>query len=482
MLDALARRPRYAALLAAATLACGTERPSAIASYDAGADPFARADGQTDDAGPTARPASAYPSYDLTLTLPYMAEARTFDVVVEPRATRLDVHFNVDTTGSFTGEIANLKASLGNFVIPRLRERVPDLAMGVSRFADFPVAPFGRGTDRAYDLLAPITTDYSRVFGAVNGLDQPLQNGGDLPEAWAEALYQIATGEGLRANGGAIVIPAFVAPPGTPTNASPGGVGFRTGAARVVVNITDAPTHEPVTYGDQVTGTHALSQVSTALRAVNARLIGIASGDASRAQMERLAANTGAIVPAVVGRCNTGIAGAARPSIADRCPLVFDIGADGAGIGAAVVDAIVSFLDALAFQTVTASAVSDPGGFVQAVHAIEATAPEGTAVPERQDRVPVGMPDGLDDTFVNVQTRTRLTFRVIARNTTRVALEYPQLFFARVQLVGDGVVVGERIVRVIVPEAPKPDAGVDAARAGDLGAVSDAAPDGAAAP
>lgn len=476
MLAAPSRRPWYAALAAVAALACGSERPGGIGGYDGGVDPFARPDAQQVDTGPGARPASAYPAFDLTLTLPYMAEARTFDVIVEPRATRLDVHFNVDTTGSFTGEIANLKSSLGNFVIPRLRERVPDLAIGVSRFADFPLPPFGRSTDRAYDLIAPVTTDYNRVLGAVNGLDQPLQNGGDIPEAWAESLYQIATGEGLRGNGGALVIPAFTPPPGTPANASPGGVGFRTGAARVVVNITDAPSHEPQSYGDQVSGTHSLAQVLAALRAVNARLIGIASGEGSRFQMERLAAGSGASVPAEAGRCNTGVGGAARAAVNDRCALVFDIGADGVGIGAAVVDAIVSFLDALAFEAVTASAVSDPGGFVQAIHAIEATAPQGTPLPERQDRAPRDSPDGLDDTFTGVQTRTRLTFRVIARNTTRPSEEYPQLYFARVQLVGDGVVVGERVVRVIVPEGPKPDAGVDAS------ALQDAAVDGASAP
>jgi hypothetical protein len=123
---------------------------------------------------------------------------------------------------------------------------------------------------------------------------------------------------------------------------------------------------------------------------------------------------------------------------------------------------------------------------VQAVHAIEAVAPEGTAAPEVRDRLPAGMPDGLDDTFVNVQTRTRLTFRVIARNTTHREEEYPQLYFARVQLLGDGVVVGERVVRVIVPEGPKPDAGpeagVDAAREGDAQAVDEAGLDAAAAP
>ncbi|MFO0628726.1 MAG: hypothetical protein U0325_24335 [Polyangiales bacterium] len=457
------RRGRHLALALLALVGCGTERPDSAPRIDAG-DPFsARLDAP--NGGSASRPPSGYPAYDLTLTLPFRGEARSFEVTVEPRATRLDVHFNVDTTGSFSGEIANLKSSLGNFVIPRLRERAADLALGVSRFADFPLSPFGFQTDRPYDLLSPVTTDFGRVFGAVNGLDQPLQNGGDIPESWLESLYQIATGAGLRS--GAFTIPTVQQPAGTPSTATPGGVGFRTGAARVVVNITDAPSHTPDSYGEAVVGTHGQQQVLDALRAVNVRLIGIASGDGARAQMERLAIGTGAVSPATNGRCATGIGGAARQATGDRCPLVFDIGADGVGLGNAVVEAIVSFLDGLAFSSVTATTVSDPGAFVQAVHAISATAPEGTALPEARDRLPTGAPDGLDDTFENVLTRTQLTFRIIARNTTVRETEFPQLFFARVQLVGDGVVVGERTVRVIVPEGPKVDGGVDAGGATD---------------
>jgi hypothetical protein len=478
------RRGRLLPLALLTLAGCGTDRPDAAPRPDAG-DPFrAREDAAT--AVTSTRPASGYPAYDLTLTLPFRGEARSFEVTVEPRASRLDVHFNVDTTGSFSGEIANLKSSLGNFVIPRLRERAADLALGVSRFADFPVSPFGFQTDRPYDLLAPVTTDFGRVFASVNSLDQPLQNGGDIPEAWLESLYQIATGAGLR--NAAFSIPTVLPPAGTPSTATLGGVGFRTGAARVVVNITDAPSHTPDSYSEAAAGTHSLQQTLDALRAVNARLIGIASGDGSRAQMERLAIGTGAVTAAVNGRCATGIGGVARSPTGDRCPLVFDISADGTGLGNAVVEAIVSFLDGLAFSSVTAATVSDPGGFVQAVHAISATAPEGTALPEARDRLPSGTPDGLDDTFENVLTRTQLTFRIIARNTAVRETEFPQLFFARVQLVGDGVVVGERTLRIIVPEGPKVDGGVDAgggstavdaALPGDLPGVVEAGADAA---
>jgi hypothetical protein len=55
---------------------------------------------------------------------------------------------------------------------------------------------------------------------------------------------------------------------------------------------------------------------------------------------------------------------------------------------------------------------------------------------------------------------------VHVRNTRAPEQEYPQLFYVRVVLLGDGLVVGERVLRIIVPEGPKPDSGVDVPRNG----------------
>ena len=138
---------------------------------------------------------------------------------------------------------------------------------------------------------------------------------------------------------------------------------------------------------------------------------------------------------------------------------MFDIAEDGTGLGAALVDGILRFLDSLAFAQVSGRATDDPHGFVQAIEAVSARVPDGATPPLRADLAPAGMPDGVMDTFTTVPTRTRLTFRVRLRNTTRPETEFPQLYFVRVTLVGDGVTVDERIVRVIVPEGPKPDGG-----------------------
>jgi hypothetical protein len=448
-------------VLAWALGGCADERPPGLGAVDAGDVPPVI----TSDLGPPRpdgslppRGASGYPAYDLTVTLPFGGREQTFEMEAEPRATRLDVHLNVDTTGSFNGEIANLKLALGTNIIPSLRARVADLAMGVSRFGEFPVAPFGRDTDLPYNLLTPITTDLSRVTTAVNSLDRPLQNGGDPPEPWGEALFQIATGAGLTGlpTGN---IAAFVPPAGTAPGSVVGGVGFRAGAARVVINVTDAPSHEPTDYGDTVPGTRSTQQAGAALQMIGARMIGIASGDGSRPQMEALAVRTGAVAPATGGRCATGIRGGTRPPVGGMCPLVFDIAEDGSGLGAVLVDGILRFLDSLAFAAVSGEAGEDPHRFIGAIEAERAVVPDGVTAPTRADQAPAAMPDGVMDTFLTVPTRTRLTFRVHLRNTTVRETEYPQLYFVRVRLIGDGLVVDERTVRVIIPEGPKPDAG-----------------------
>lgn len=454
------------ALVATALGCAGDPLPPAISGQAVddvplGPDPFGP-DSSFSDSGLPPRGVNPYPRYDLSFVLPYNDPEQTFTVDVEPRAGRLDVHFSIDTTGSFGGEIQALKRSLQDTLIPQLRMRVNTLAIGVSRFGDFPVRPFGMASDRPYDLLSPVTTDFDRAARAVFSLDRPLQNGGDPPESWIEALYQIATGAGLA--GGPTAIERFRPRPDVPGAGTAGGVGFREGSARVVVNVTDAPAHDASDYGTAVPGAHTMEQAAAALRAAGVRAIGIASGEPARAQLQYFAMQTGAAVPPDGGRCLTGFRGASRPPVSGVCPLVFDIGDDGTGLADTTVDAITRFLDSLAFRSVTGTAEGDVRGFVTRLEAFAATPPAGASQPRREDRLPAAMPDGVAETFSDVATRTRLSFRVHLRNTRVQSEEYPQLFFLRVLLTGDGFLVGERVVRVIVPEGPKPDSGVDAAR------------------
>jgi hypothetical protein len=449
----------------ATTTACSDERPPAISGqrfddvppFDAG--DLVVDDAATFDVALPPRGVNPYPAYDLSFTLPYNGPEQNFMLDVEPRAGRLDVHFSIDTTGSFGGEIYALKTSLQDVLVPRLRDRVTDLAIGVSRFGDFPLRPYGISTDSPYDLLTPITTDFTRVARAVFSLDRPLQNGGDAPESWIEALYQIGSGEGL--SNGVSTVARFTPRGDVQGSGTEGGVGFRRGSARVVVHVTDATSHDPFDYGTFVPGTHSLSQAASALQRVGARVIGIASGEPARAQLQQFAVLTGAVVPPEGGRCLTGLRGLSRPPIGGMCPLVFDIGSDGTGLADSILDAITRFLDSLAFRTVSGATEGDVHQFVNSIEALSAVPPAGVAQPRREDRLPAGMLDGVPDTFTDVATRTRLAFRVRLRNTRVMSDEFPQVFFLRVTLVGDGVVLGARVLRVLVPEGPKPDSAVD---------------------
>ena len=109
------------------------------------------------------------------------------------------------THAGFGEEIDALQSDLVSRVLPEIRERAEEVAVGVGRFEDFPVSPFGSESDRPFTLLSGITTSEARASSALAALDDPLGQGGDTPESSAEALYQIATGDGFRLLGVPVV-------------------------------------------------------------------------------------------------------------------------------------------------------------------------------------------------------------------------------------------------------------------------------------
>ena len=445
--------------------ACGSDHPPPAGNLDAGRriDSGPVDGGREDAAGDaaTGRPVRpTLPPADLEVTLPYLDPEVVLPLSVNVSdVASLDVHFSIDTTGSFFDEIDALQAGLDERIVPELADRIRDVAFGVSRFEDFPESPFGATGDSPFRLVTPVTTDLDRVRSAVASLDMPIGNGGDQPEAGAEALWQIATGDGYSLGGHAYVQPYSA--PGAPASATAGGVGFREGSLRIVVHVTDATTHVPADYNVAFPSTHDLGEAASALERIDAHVIGIASGSVPRAELEGLAIATGAVAPAVGAGCPTGIGGASNPPISGICPLVFDIDSDGTGLSDAIVDAIVDFLDTIAYREVYGVTRDDRLGFVRAIEAVRATAAAGTPAPTRADARP---PDGIEDTFVDVRAGATLDFALHLQNVAVTPADYDQVFRVGVELRGDDLVLLRRTIRITVPRGrlARPDAGASA--------------------
>ena len=387
------------------------------------------------------------------------ARALTFDTNIR----KADVVFNMDTTGSMRQEIDNIQASLRTTVIPGIDALIDDAAFGVTEFEDFPVATFGNafcngGTDpdTPFKLLQQVTTDDRRVQDAVDLWDDPLGCGQDLPESGVEALYQIASGDGVTFTGGSV--PTFVEDPLTPGGGSIGGVGFRDDAFPIVVHITDNVSHprsDYVTAG--ITEAHSRADVIDAFEDVSVRFVGIATNPAvARAELVDLATDTGAVIPPnAMDLCETGVAGGTLlPEMADDgtlfCPLVFNARTNGSGLSSTLVDAIGDLVTSIQLDSVSLRVLGDPNGFVQATIPRAATPPAGAPAPTVADRDG----DSIFDSFVDISPGTVVSFTVLAFNDAVPRVPEDQVFTVTLQVVGDDVtVLDETTVVIVVPRA-----------------------------
>jgi len=429
-----------------------------LAGRDGGGRPSIRPDG-----GPILPPS------DEALELPFGAAPLVYELSGEAGLGVLDLHLSVDTSGSIDREIDELQASLTDDILPALRDVVPELSVGVSRFEDFPLQPYGnpartgQRADRPYELLTAITSDVRSIEAAVRKLDTPLGIGGDAPESGAEALFQVATGDGYEVAGDEL-IPPFDGD-AEEGGGVLGGVGFRPGALHVVLHITDAPTHLPADYEEWFPGTRTLEEAGAALAGLEARVISIVSGACvddgvpcnegsvrrARDELEHLAFMTGAVTEAVDDECPHGIEGAPHPTHEDVCPLVFDVSDEGEGLAETFTEGVITLIEDIRFAKVTAIAADDPLGFVKRIEPVG-----GDDSPRAADLVPSGAPDGRPDTFVDVRGGAMLRFAITLRNDRLVPREQPQSFRVVLRVLGDDLIMAERTLRIVVPAGSLP--------------------------
>jgi hypothetical protein len=405
----------------------------------------------------------------------------------------LDVFFLMDTTGSMSGEIANLQGALNSTVVPQIQGAVANTQFGVGAQEDFPVDPygspscsFGDGTpDQAFKLRTAITSNISSVQAGVNGLrtagGSTIGCGSDTPEGALEGIYQAATGEGISGPS-PINIPA--------NHSGIGGVGFRAGTMPIIVGISDAATHGVGETGtctspnDGYAGTvatvaHSRAQTKTALSNICARYVGIAAFDGtagvcqSVSYMTDIATATGARVspsawdvgtrPAgcASNQCCTGQNGVGQATDASGlCPLVFDVSTSGTGVGANIATGI-----SLLARFATFDVPTQKQGVTTDINGVPLPAPHTTAdfikmvtpVSFVKPPPPPTIPDPTFDstTFHNVTPGTKVSFTVNAFNDFVMATGDAQIYRATIQVTASGCnVLDQRDVLILVPPIP----------------------------
>jgi hypothetical protein len=345
---------------------------------------------------------------------------------IEAELARADVLFLVDTTASMQEEIAEIRDGLRDTIAPGIADAIPDSALGVASFADFPVGMCGepRDGDVPFRLVVPITDDLNRVQAAVDSLD--LNNGLDRPESQVEALYQVATGEGI----GTYVAPSF----GCPT----GGLGypcFRADALPVVLLFTDAPFHSgpggtnPYSMCPIVPSPHTYSEARDALDRLSIRVMGLYSGNGEgRGDLVAIARDTGALG-------------------SDGSPLVFDIGERGSSLSTSVVEAIRTLADVIEFDVDTVlvdpdlSDSVDPRDFVEEVIPIRA---------EPMDRIRAI--DRATGRFLGVRAGTRVYYQLRLRAGLVSPTREPQRYLLEIVFRGDARTrLGSLIIEIVIP-------------------------------
>jgi len=145
-----------------------------------------------------------------------------------------DVVLLVDRTGSMGGAITNVKRNMAG-VIASVKASQPDARFAVAQYCDFgDPAP-------AFTRLQNLTGDDAAVLAAVDSI--ALCDGGDVPEAQLNALWEIGSGA----------------------------IAFRPDSSRIVAWFGDAPGHDP-------SGGHTESEATATLEQIGAKVVAVSVG------------------------------------------------------------------------------------------------------------------------------------------------------------------------------------------------------------
>lgn len=334
------------------------------------------------------------------------------NLVLRAEIGNADIVFLIDATASMRQEIEQIRKRLRDRIAPGINEAIPGARLGVATFADFPAGNYGDpATDYPFRLHLRTSSELEQVQAAVDSIR--LGNGMDEPESQVEALYQLATGEGIGA-----YVPASLGCPG-------GGRGyacFRDDALPVVLLFTDASFHEGPgghsRYSPAVLGLtpHSYADAVDALNGLGAKVIGFDSGPGSLAgnHLRALARDTG--------------------TVDDRGqPLVFDIGPTGTNLENDVVDAVRTFASTLVQDVDAYARDADPDDGVDVETWVQALVPVSADPPEGVEAI-----DLENNVFRGVTVGTLITFEILVSAGVVEPGPEPLVVLADIVFRGDG--------------------------------------------
>ena len=146
-------------------------------------------------------------------------------VCLPPGPPKADIVIGIDTTGSMGGEIRQMKENVADFASD-VRQQTPnsDIRFALVTYKDYPAsysacgysAQYGSVGDQAFRVEAPIGTPDPEILDQIDLLSAG--GGGDGPEAYTRLLWEVLQTDS--------------------------GIGFRPGAARVILNVCDDVPHD----------------------------------------------------------------------------------------------------------------------------------------------------------------------------------------------------------------------------------------------
>ena len=242
--------------------------------------------------------------HEIKVTLkPRQEKTVNLDLSLPPLPTALDVFFLVDTSNSMETTISGLRRGMQQ-IIDDLAASGLDVQFGVGEFKDYPIPGYGdtQSGDFPYRLDRKIGPADVALKEALERLESSGGGQLDQPESQLTGLYQAATGAGD--------------PPWVSAGQD---AGFRPGALKVIVNMTDAPFHNEPQHPSPPFDT-----VATALLDEDILQVGLAiygpNGARGLADLREMAAATDTLSPEPVDCDNNGTA-----DIAPGQPLVCEI-------------------------------------------------------------------------------------------------------------------------------------------------------------